>query len=238
MPTRFATWPIVILCLALATGCGAPEPLTKEQAARAVLTRENAGPTFVRGEAAPLTTRLGCVEEMSNFSGKAATKPAAKAISQFGNDSLSGLPAMRVEVRSYQTKDQAAAVLTAIKNAAKQCTSVKIEGQSSKFTMTVQHDEETNLKDSDAQLNTIGLGEATNDNGMKVPTGLWLTNALKDNNLLTVTYLNFSTTDEAVAQAYTKAAWQRMLDVAAGNKPAAGRVKLPKQALEQEGQSK
>ena len=220
----------------LVAGCGAPKPLTEKQAAQVVFTKANAGPTFVKGDDSALTTRLGCLETMASFSGKAATKPASSAISQFGIDSRSGLPAVRTEVRSYDDQATAAAVMKAIKAQATKCTEVKIDGETSHFQMTVQHDEKKSLKDANAQLNTIGLGEVSSTKGMKLPTGLWLTHAIKDNNLLAITYLNYSVTDEDVALAYNKAAWQRLTDVMNGNKPPKGAVELPKQPAGQETQ--
>ncbi|HNI70420.1 MAG TPA: hypothetical protein PLO27_03810, partial [Marmoricola sp.] len=68
--------------------------------------------------------------------------------------------------------------------------------------------------------------------GLKMPTGLWLTHAIKDNNLLAVTYLNYSATDEPVARTITKAAWQRLQAVANGEKPDTGRVQLPQTSTE------
>ena len=233
--------PLVVglaLITLLATSCGASEPLTDKQAAQVVFTKTNAGPTFVTGDDTALTTRLGCLETMANFSGKADTKPATSAVSQFGIDSLSGLPAVRTEVRSYADAGKAKAVLKAIKAAATKCTEVKIDGETSHFKMTVQHDEKKSLKGADAQLNTVGLGEVSGANGMKLPTGLWLTQAVKDNNLLAITYLNYSVTDEGVAHAYNSAAWQRLIDVVSGDKPSTGAVKLPKQPAGQETQDK
>ncbi|HNJ78173.1 MAG TPA: hypothetical protein PKX56_02365 [Marmoricola sp.] len=222
---------LAIAFLAL-SGCGAPEPLTAKQVEQALLTKTNIGPTFISGESEPLTTKLGCIEEMSNFSGAADVKPAAHSAVQFGNDSLSGLPAVRVEVRSYADRDQAKAVMAAIREQAKRCTEVAIEGQTSRFDMKVQHDEKRRLRDSEAQLNTTGLGEVSSTKGLKMPTGLWLTHAIKDNNLLAVTYLNYSATDEPVARTITKAAWQRLQAVANGEKPDTGRVQLPQTSTE------
>jgi hypothetical protein len=230
------TWLLPVLALFLVAGCGSPEPLTEAQARKAVLTQANAGPTFEAGDKTPLTARLGCVEQMSNVSSESETEPVSQASSQYGNDSLSGLPGIRVEVKSYETPEAAGKVFAEIRKAALKCTSVEIKGQASAFKMDVEHDEKKTLKDSDNQLKTVGLGEVSNDKGLKLTTGLWIINAVKDNNLLTVTYLNYSATDEAVAAAYTKAAWKRMLDVVAGETPSKGRVKLPKDAIAQDGQ--
>ncbi len=226
----------LILAALLVTGCGAPKPLTEAQAKKAVLTQKNAGPTFEAGDSVPLTAKLGCVEALSNYSSQADVEPVATATAQYGNDSLSGLPGIRVEVRSYKTPEQARKVFAGIKDKAKACTSVELKGESSALTIKVEHNEKATLKDSDAQLNTIGLGEVSNDKGLKLPTGLWITHAVKDNNLLAVTYLNYSATDESVARAYTKAAWQRMIDVSAGETPEQGRVALPKEDSEKDGQ--
>lgn len=212
--------------LVLTLGACAEVPLTGVEVHQATLTPDNLGDSFqARPAGESLTDGLGCLERLPELTADLPSgmpDPASQHTSEYVATAGIGVPAVLSSVASFRTVNQAKKALKVLHDRAQDCPRVSADIKGVRTDLQVSTKQSPKPAEADGVLYVNATGTTTSGNDT-LPVGLWIVAQRHEENISLTGYLAVGK-DKGPVKAYAAAALQRMVKIAAGDKPSSAEV--------------